>query len=360
VAREHLRDLTREALADRTRTAHAKVSAYPKKRSALFDLPATADEAKTLLDAARTKAAGAKRARQHAESVYGPTHEHHARCREVDAANAALLEQSRNDHGRVTERLEAERERVSDEGLRDVLTGAEAAAQGALNALAAAENRLGGIDPQSVKSIVETSESALKTAREQADEQERALLTLRAQLEILGEKGLAEALAEAQRAAFEAQDALERLSRRAAAAKLLFETLRSDRDTMRRAYVAPLREGIERLGRHVFGPTLQVHVDENLRVASRTVDNTTVTLEQLSSGAREQMGLLVRLAAASIVSKHGGVPLVLDDALGSTDEGRLEAMGVVLRIASQDAQTIILTCAPERYVLVGAQASIAM
>ena len=36
---------------------------------------------------------------------------------------------------------------------------------------------------------------------------------------------------------------------------------------------------------------------------------------------------MVRLAA---VSKDGGVPLVLDDALGSTDEGRLEAMGAVL------------------------------
>ena len=57
---------------------------------------------------------------------------------------------------------------------------------------------------------------------------------------------------------------------------------------------------------------------------------------------------------------EGGVPLVLDDALGSTDEGRFESMGAVLRIASQDIQTIILTCAPERYVHVGAQVSAAI
>ena len=36
------------------------------------------------------------------------------------------------------------------------------------------------------------------------------------------------------------------------------------------------------------------------------------------------------------------------------------AMGAVLRVASQDTQTIILTCAPERYVHVGAQVSAAM
>jgi uncharacterized protein YhaN len=313
-----------------------------------------------VLEVVRKKAAEARKSLQQAEAVYAPAQDHHARCREVDAATAALLEQAASDRQRAAERLENERQRVGDESVREVLTAAAAAAQAALNNLTVAQNALGGVDPHSVKQILDTSESALKSAHEQCEVQERELLTLRARLDLLGEQGLSEAFAEAQRAAFEAQDALNRLSRRAGAAKLLYETLRSERDALRRAYVAPLREGIERLGRHVFGPTLQVHVDENLRVASRTVDSTTVALEQLSSGAREQMGLLVRLAAASIVSKHGGVPLVLDDALGSSDEGRLEAMGAVLRIASQDIQTIILTCAPERYVHVGARTSVAM
>jgi hypothetical protein len=222
-----------------------------------------------------------------------------------------------------------------------------------------AEGCLGNADPGSAKAILDTSASALKHAREQCEEQDHELIALRTKLALVGDKGLAEALAEAERVAFEAKDALDRLLRRAAAAKLLYETLRTEREAMRRAYVAPLREGIERLGRHVFGPTLRVEVDDNLRVVNRTVDGVTVSLEQLSTGAREQMGLLVRLAAASMVCKDGGVPLVLDDALGSTDEGRLESMGAVLRIASQEMQTIILTCAPERYVHVGAQVSVA-
>lgn len=165
---------------------------------------------------------------------------------------------------------------------------------------------------------------------------------------------MAEALTESQRISYETKDALTRLLRHAKAAKLLFETLLSEREAMRRSYVAPLCEGIERLGRHVFGPSLRVEIDESLCVTSRTIDGVSVALEQLSTGAREQMGLLVRLATALIVSKDGGVPLVLDDALGSTDETRLEAMGAVVRIAGQDTQTIILTCAPERYLHVGA------
>ena len=158
----------------------------------------------------------------------------------------------------------------------------------------------------------------MKQARLQWDAQDRELLGLRTKLDLVGDKGLAEAQAEAERVAFEAKDSLDRLLRRAAASKLLYETLRAERDAMRKAYVSPLREGIERLGRHVFGPTLRVEVDENLRVVSRTVEGVTVSLAQLSTGAREQIGLLVRLAAASMVSKDGGVPLVLDDALGST------------------------------------------
>jgi recombinational DNA repair ATPase RecF len=197
-------------------------------------------------------------------------------------------------------------------------------------------------------------------AREQFDAQDRELIGLRTRLDLVGEKGLAEALAESKRATFEAEDSLARLLRRALAAKLLYETLSAERQAMRRAYVAPLRDGIERLGRHVFGSTFRVDVDERLQVVSRTVDGVTVSVKQLSTGAQEQLGLLVRLAAASMVSKNGGVPLVLDDALGSSDEGRLEAMGAVLRVASQDTQTIIITCAPERYIHVGAQSSVAL
>jgi hypothetical protein len=360
IAKEHLRDLTREALAARVETAKAKVHAYAAARNSELALPATSVEAKTALESSAKAAAQARKALKDAETVLAQVQEHHAKCREQHAGNTALLDQAKKDRALAVERLEGERKRCGDDELARALASTEAAAKSALENLSVAEGRLGNADPGSAKAILDTSASALKHAREQCEEQDHELIALRTKLALVGDKGLAEALAEAQRVAFEAQDALDRLLRRAAAAKLLYETLRAEREAMRRAYVAPLREGIERLGRHVFGPTLRVEVDDNLRVVNRTVDGVTVSLGQLSTGAREQMGLLVRLAAAAMVCKDGGVPLVLDDALGSTDEGRLESMGAVLRIASQEMQTIILTCAPERYVHVGAQVSVAM
>ena len=358
--KEHLRDLSREELGEHIKTAKAKAKAYRAKRSSDIELPKTSEKCSSFHALAAKAATDARKALKDAEAVFAQVQENHSQYREDHAANAALLEQATKDHALAAEQIEAERKRCDDNDLINVLTSSEASTKTALEALKATEGSLGNADPEMTKKVLDSSASALKQARLQCDAQDRELLVLQTRLDQVGDKGLAEAQAEAERVAFEAKDSLDRLLRRAAASKLLYETLRAEREAMRKAYVSPLREGIERLGRHVFGPTLRVEVDENLRVVSRTVEGVTVSLAQLSTGAREQMGLLVRLAAASMVSKDGGVPLVLDDALGSTDEGRLESMGAVLRIASQGIQTIILTCAPERYVHVGAQVSAPM
>jgi AAA domain len=360
IAKEHLRDLDREKLGERIKGARAKIDAYLGKRSSEVVIPATSVECKALLQVATKAASEAKTAQKNAEAVFAKVQEHHTTCREDHAGSAATLIREQQDCDNAVTRLEGERKRCSDEDLGNALASAESSAKTASENFRLAEDGFKSADPESAKAMFESSALASKKAREQCECEDRALLVLRTRLDLAGDAGLAEALAEAKRVTFEADDSLGRLLRRAGAAKLLYETLRTERETMRQAYVAPLRDGIERLGRHVFGPTLRVDVDDKLQVVSRTVDGVTVSTKQLSTGAQEQIGLLVRLAAASMVSKDGGVPLVLDDALGSTDEGRLEAMGAVLRVASQDSQTIILTCAPERYVHVGAQVSAAL
>lgn len=360
IAKQHLRDLTRETLGRLVETTRGTVGAYLGNRKSDLSPPSTADEARDLLESTTQAAAQARRALREAEASLTPVQTNHAECGQDNAVKAALLDQANKDNNHESERLEGERRTCGDDALKTTLASSEAAVSTALDNLQSAQGRLGTRDPVSVKEILDSAGPALKAAREQSEGQEQKLVALRTKLELIGDKGLAEALAAAERVAFEANDTLERLQRRAGAAKLLYDMLCVEQQAMRKAYVAPLREGIERLGRHVFGPTLRVEVDDRLQVASRTVDGVTVSLEQLSTGAREQMGLLVRLAAASMVSKDGSVPLVLDDALGSTDESRIEAMGAVLRIASQNLQTIILTCSPERYVHVGALVSVAL
>ncbi len=360
IARQHLRDLTRETLGQLVATTQAGVTAYLGNRCSELVVSSSVDEARTLNATALQAAAQARRALSEAQAALVPVQAHHAEFSQNRAVKAALLDQANKDHHQEEARLQGERKTRDDDFLNRVLEESLAAAAGAAEHLQSAKALLGARDPASVKALLDSTEPALNHAREQCEGQEENLIALRTKLELVGDKGLAQALSEAERVAFEAGDTLQRLLRRAGAAKLLFELLRTEQQAMRRAYVTPLREGIERLGRHVFGPSLRVDVDDRLQVTSRTVDEVTVALELLSTGAREQMGLLVRLAAASMVSKDGGVPLVLDDALGATDENRIEAMGAVLRMASLNLQTIILTCSPERYVHVGARVSVTL
>jgi uncharacterized protein YhaN len=117
--------------------------------------------------------------------------------------------------------------------------------------------------------------------------------------------------------------------------------------------VRPLAERIDRLGRIVFGPDFAIEIDEELTMIARTLARQTVPFEHLSVGAREQLGILARLAAAQLVSQHGGVPLILDDTLGYTDPQRLRTMSAVIAQAGRDCQVIVLTCTPGRFSLVG-------
>jgi uncharacterized protein YhaN len=179
------------------------------------------------------------------------------------------------------------------------------------------------------------------------------LTEVQTRLKIHGEEGLHEKL-------HAAETRLERLSavnaslrRRAASAKCLFETMREERDKARRAYVAPLKEKIEHLGRLVFDDSFQVDINEDLHIVSRTMNHVTVPFDYLSGGTREQLSLIFRSACSMIVAKDGGAPLILDDTLGYTDPERLRLMGAVLARAAKECQVVIFTCVPDRYGHVG-------
>ena len=141
--------------------------------------------------------------------------------------------------------------------------------------------------------------------------------------------------------------------RRAKASQRLWTTLNKHRDSVRKAYVKPLKDGIEFLGKIVFGSDFTVELSDSWELESRTQFGKTVPFNDLSVGTREQMGILTRLAAARIVSTQGGVPLIVDDALGFSDPTRLESMGAAIASAGKDCQVILLTCTPGRFMHVG-------
>jgi len=145
----------------------------------------------------------------------------------------------------------------------------------------------------------------------------------------------------------------DRMQSQAAAAELLHRLFLQHRQEARLRYSKPFRDQVERLGRIVYGPTLEVRLGDDLAIESRMLDGVLLEFGQLSAGAQEQLGLLSRLACAILVAPEGGVPVIFDDALGWTDPGKLDRMGAAISIAADDCQVIILTCMPDRYSNVG-------
>ena len=203
--------------------------------------------------------------------------------------------------------------------------------------------------PEDLEIRVDLARTAVKNTKEKLTTLGAERLQLRGKLSVLGEEGLYDQVESTRTDLERTRRDLARQQRLAGAALLLHKTLERHRTLQRQNYVAPLRERIERLGRHVFGDTLRVTLTDDLAIDSRTVDGVTVPFVSLSTGAREQLCMITRVASAMLVSEEGGVPVVLDDTLGHTDAGRLESMGAVLTVAGRHCQVILITCAPERY-----------
>ena len=216
-----------------------------------------------------------------------------------------------------------------------------------------AEVRLKEKNPEKVKAMAETARGSLKTNKSRGEEARTELTEAQAALKIKGEDGLHEKYHSAKTTLAREENENKALARRAEAAKCLFETMREERDKARSAYVAPIKEKIEQLGKLIFDETFQVEISEDLKITRRTQNGVTVPFESLSGGTREQLALIFRLACSMIVARDGGTPVILDDALGYTDPERLKAMGAVLARAAKESQIIIFTCVPERYGNVG-------
>lgn len=100
------------------------------------------------------------------------------------------------------------------------------------------------------------------------------------------------------------------------------------RDAARQRYAQPFVTKLNGLARKVFGGDVDFELSEELVVTARSRDGQTVDLGSLSGGAKEQMAILTRFAIAGLV-QDDGVPVIVDDALGSTDSTRLNLMATL-------------------------------
>ena len=249
----------------------------------------------------------------------------------------------------VADRLTEQRTTAPDEKLTATVEAHLAAAQTAASRVIELAEQLAAQEPDAVAAELRDATEAATALRQRYELVARTLHEIAAQLTVFGTEGRKGKLDAAEIEREHARSDHDRIGRRARAAQMLRDVMTRHRDTTRLRYVEPFRSELQRLGRPVFGPSFEVEVNSDLCILNRTLDGCTVPYESLSGGAKEQLGILARLAGAALVAKEDAVPILIDDALGFTDPDRLAKMAAVFDTLGEHGQVIVLTCTPARY-----------
>jgi hypothetical protein len=141
-----------------------------------------------------------------------------------------------------------------------------------------------------------------------------------------------------------ADDEAKRLRHEADALYLLEKTLADIEARAKAVYFEPV---LRRLRPHldrVFGSS-ELSFKNDFAVDAFERGGVREDVAQLSDGTREQLSILARLAFAEVLADSGNaVPLVLDDPLAYSDDGRLAAVCAELAAAKNVPQIVVLTC----------------
>lgn len=254
----------------------------------------------------------------------------------------AELDAARENAQRVTRELASERERAADDALHTEVTRLEATVADLCGQL----DHMEAVDLDTANSLVEGAQSHLAYLTDRIQRCEVDLGRLSSEVNF--HSGAAERAQQATAAVEMARAVYESVDKRAQAARYLREILLKHRDAARQRYAAPFVAVLSQLARAVYGGEITFELDEDLRVIARTQYNETVSLASLSGGAREQLAILTRFAIAQLVGAES-VPVIVDDALGSTDAHRLQLMATLFSHVGRDNQVLVFTCMPERY-----------
>lgn len=360
IVKQDLRDLTFEELTGKIDRITKRTADFITDRPSESPLPADLDDAQEIERAASEASTNADETLQAAEAkarAIGDELKAH------DVENASLtahlqIAESTLESARVT--LSEARGVRPDDDLREAEARADKLAKKTRRAVADAEEQLREADPETIEALLSNAKAVLERSAGDLERNRGRRRELQIELAIQTEQGPARDADETASALVEAQERHRRLGSRANAVRLLHEVFSRYRDAARQRYNQPFRDRIEKLGRIVYGPTLEVHLGDDLSISQRSLEGTTLDFSQLSTGAREQLGLLARLACATLVSEDGGAPVIFDDALGWSDPSRLERMGAAISTAADECQIIILTCVPDRYAAVGKATTLSM
>ena len=349
-----IRDLTPDILRGKITKLAESIAAYPLERHEDPPLPSTFEEAEGIVVTLAREVEDLQFELRSCEVAATKARKESGQAK----ANEAELEARRKvafaSKDEADKRLDLARSSKPDKELVGELALAQSQFELAFKALQETECQLEAADPDSLQTRLENVRNTRGRAYREHESNKEKQNALQASLDFRSEKGLRTQHEEAIGQLRQVQRDHDRTEARAMAAKLLYETFEMHRRKAHQRYIEPLKERIDQLGRIVYGPTFAAELSEDLQVVRRTLDGTTLELDQLSTGTREQLGVLSRLACAMIVSpEDGGAPVMIDDALGWSDPRRLESMGAAIAAAGKQCQVVVLTCTPGRYSHVG-------
>ena len=349
-----LRDLTPDVLIDKVKGLSKRVASYPQERPGNPPLPSDYEDAKRIADGMERSVADCQTECQTREEAVESAAEALHQAQLNERVLHAKIDDARTSKQEAEARLITTREKRADADLTAALALAQQRVEDAHKSLGEAEAKLIAADPDSLEVLLDNAREARRRATEELQSNRERQTELRISLDLRGEEGLHSLHDEALTKLQHIKRDHERTEARAEAARLLHKTFAKHRQEARQRYVEPFKERIDQLGRIVFGPTFAIELDDDLKPVRRTLDGATLAIGQLSTGAREQLGVLSRLACAAIVSPDGGgAPVMIDDALGWSDPQRLQSMGAAITSAGKQCQVIVLTCTPGRYSHVG-------
>lgn len=265
------------------------------------------------------------------------------------AALQATADSVKSSREQADNELRTVRSKVADTEIASALRQAESAVEKAERFLTEAQNRAQQVDLETVTQLAASAQEAVHGLRHRADELREQRISLKARLQQIGVSGLHAKHTQARGTLAVTQRRYDALHDRAQAARRLRNTLRDHREAAHQRYLAPFEDRLNKFGRIVFGSSCVITVADDLSIASRTLNGKRVDYSELSTGAKEQLDVLMRLACAQLVSSGDGVPVVLDDTTAHSDPERLARLNAAFAAAG-NAQVIVLTCTPNAHI----------
>lgn len=301
------------------------------------------DEAETEYESARAHADQARQARDEAKAELDRLIEEVSSIKEEIAGT---VEQQRFLQGEISKILT---EFGSEERLGEAHIEALLEKEAVEGLLKRREAELPQNDPEKE---YETYDRSLDEIGAEIGRLEREEATLREKLRQVADDGAYQQLVATEETLVQKKEEYRQRRLQAEAIKLLKVLAETRHRQVIDQVTGPVSERVSHYFERVTGIVgRRVLVDPELKPTALAVgQGNDVKSDLLSTGAREQLHLLTRLALGRyLAAQHGRMLFVLDDSLVNTDPRRHRRFVDLLLEASQDLQIVLLTCHPERY-----------